>query len=266
MEEFQEADILWPDTAALSSREAARFFFVVPPSEMCYEVAAPAVCCCSVSSGTAGCSESEGFLSGAPAPSTAGASTDGDVKIDEEELREVEVLWPDTAQPDERPPADARGCYGWFCGDLGPDGGRHAKPPSGWRRRRPAASSPIDIPAKVTALHRVFGDARETGGCLEAAESHRRGPGRCRGALLPKTEAADRHMQIFWSVYILVITSARKHLSKTDLAVPTEGVHLPLSFEPRTSKGKASGVGNKYKQTEKRARKGSQISPSKNIL
>ncbi|KAL5226775.1 hypothetical protein ABZP36_015040 [Zizania latifolia] len=144
MEEFQEADILWPDTAALSSREAALFFFVAPPSEMCsYEVAAAA--CCSVSTGTAGCSE--GFLSGAPAPSTAGASTDV-VEVDEEELLEVEVLWPDTAQPDEQPPAGARGCYGWFRVDLGPDG-RHAKPPSGWRR--PAASSPIDIPAKVTA-------------------------------------------------------------------------------------------------------------------
>ncbi|KAL5227624.1 hypothetical protein ABZP36_015889 [Zizania latifolia] len=41
------------------------------------------------------------------------------------------------------------------------------------------------------------------------------------------------------------------------------GNNAGSSQEPLTSKGKASGVGNKYRQTEKRARKGSQISPSK---
>ncbi|KAL5221624.1 hypothetical protein ABZP36_026337 [Zizania latifolia] len=134
MEEFQEADILWPESAAPSSREGARFF-PAPSSEMCYELAAAR---CSVPSGTARCSEGFPFLSGA-------SNHDG---FDEEELLEADVLWPDTVQPapDEQPRGG--GYYGWFRGDLG-RAGRHAKTAAGWTR--PAASSPIDIPVKVAA-------------------------------------------------------------------------------------------------------------------
>ncbi|KAF0920994.1 hypothetical protein E2562_037918 [Oryza meyeriana var. granulata] len=141
MEEFQEADILWPDTAALSSQDGAHV--VAAPSEMCYDLAAP---CCSVSSGTSLFGRcSEGFLSGAP--STAGASND------DEELMEADVLWPDATQPDEQPRWGARGYHGWSRGDLGL-AGRRAKPAAAAARRegwRPAASSPIDIPAKAAA-------------------------------------------------------------------------------------------------------------------
>ncbi|EEC71472.1 hypothetical protein OsI_03728 [Oryza sativa Indica Group] len=139
MEEFQEADILWPDTAAVSSREGA------PSSGMRYELQAAS--CCSASSSGASlfgpCSRSEEFLSGAS--STAGASNDDE----EEELMEADVLWPDTApQPDEQPRWGASGYHGWSRGDLGLAGRLAAAKREGWR---PAASSPIDIPAKVAA-------------------------------------------------------------------------------------------------------------------
>uniref|UniRef100_A0A0D9V5L7 Uncharacterized protein n=1 Tax=Leersia perrieri TaxID=77586 RepID=A0A0D9V5L7_9ORYZ len=146
MEEFQEADILWPDTAAPSSQEGAA------PSEMCYELAAS--CCCSATSSGAslfGRCCSEGFLSGSP--STAGASNRDD--DDEEELMEADVLWPDTARPvDDQPCGGERGYHWWSRCDLGL-AGRRAKPVvaiavrrDGWR---PDASSPIDIPVKVAA-------------------------------------------------------------------------------------------------------------------
>uniref|UniRef100_J3L414 Uncharacterized protein n=1 Tax=Oryza brachyantha TaxID=4533 RepID=J3L414_ORYBR len=145
MEEFQEADILWPDTAAAASQEGA-------PSGMCYGLAAS---CCSVSSGATSlligrCSD--GFLSGSP--STAVASNDDDVD-EGEELMEADVLWPDTAQPDEQQPRGGVRVYrGWSRGELGSAGRR--RPKSGATARleghwRPAASSPIDIPAVKVA-------------------------------------------------------------------------------------------------------------------
>uniref|UniRef100_A0A0E0JIP2 Uncharacterized protein n=1 Tax=Oryza punctata TaxID=4537 RepID=A0A0E0JIP2_ORYPU len=137
MEEFQEADILWPDTAAAGSSQEGAL------SGMRYELAAS---CCSASSSGASlfgpCSEE--FLSGAP--STAGVSNDDD---NEEELMEADVLWPDTApRPDEQPRWGASGYHGWFRGDLGLAGRLATARREGWR---PAASSPIDIPAKVAA-------------------------------------------------------------------------------------------------------------------
>lgn len=135
MDEFQEADILWPDTAPSQQDEDALF---VMPSEM-YELAA------SASSGASLLGASEGFLSGAPP--TAGASSGAD-----EELHEADVLWPDTVQADE--PRGGAGGFGWFRGGFA-RAGRQAKPAAaavarceGWR---PAVSSPIDIPAKAAA-------------------------------------------------------------------------------------------------------------------
>ncbi|KAG8077911.1 hypothetical protein GUJ93_ZPchr0007g5533 [Zizania palustris] len=136
MEEFQEADILWPESAALPSRKGPPFF-AAASSEMCYYELAAA--CCSVPSSTARCSEGFSFLSG-------GSSNDDG--FDEEELLEADVLWPDTVQPAAAEQPRGGGYHGWFSGDLG-RAGRHAKPAAGWPR--PAASSPIDIPVKVAA-------------------------------------------------------------------------------------------------------------------
>lgn len=67
-------------------------------------------------------------------PWTAGASSGTD-----EEWQEADVLWPDMGQA-----ADEPRVGGWFRGDFVALAGRRAKPCAGWR---PAASSPIDIPA-----------------------------------------------------------------------------------------------------------------------
>jgi hypothetical protein len=131
MDELHEADILWPDTAP-SSLQPGEALLV--PSET------------SSSSGGATsslCRSDQGFLSGgAPSTCTAGASSG----VDEEEWLEADVLWPDTVRA-----ADEPRLGGWF-----PRAGRRVRPGpggglEGWR---PAASSPIDIPAKVAGYCR----------------------------------------------------------------------------------------------------------------
>ncbi|KAJ1285379.1 hypothetical protein BS78_03G275200 [Paspalum vaginatum] len=152
-DEFQEADILWPDTEDE---------LVVP--------FAPA--------GTGLPYEAAGSVSGAAAPVlgrrfeglfllstgarpwlSASASACADADDDGEEWQEADVLWPeDTA-------GEPRGGLGslWpFPGCTSPgSAGRHLMKPAaaarsdGWRTG-PAASTPIDIPANVFAARRRF--------------------------------------------------------------------------------------------------------------
>ncbi|KAM0869405.1 hypothetical protein ACQ4PT_040686 [Festuca glaucescens] len=132
MDEFHEADILWPNTAPSSSSQTGEA--LLAPSET------------STSGGGTSslCSSGQGFLSGG-APSTctvAGASS----AVDEEEWLEADVLWPDTVQTSDEPRVG-----GWF-----PRAGRRGRhgPAARLEGWRPAASSPVDIPAKVAGCCR----------------------------------------------------------------------------------------------------------------
>lgn len=136
MDEFQEADILWPDT-----EDELAPFAPMDTEELC-EAAG------SVSSVAPvfGRRFEVFFLSGA-GPSSL--SADGD---DGEEWQEADVLWPEPDTADER-----RGSGGsvWpFSGSSSFSGraGRRVKPAAatrdGWTTG-PAASSPINIPANV---------------------------------------------------------------------------------------------------------------------
>jgi hypothetical protein len=129
MDEFHEADILWPDTAPSSLSQPGEALLVPSGTS-------------SSGGGTSSlCSSDQGFLSGgAPSTCTAGAS-------DEEEWLEADVLWPEPV----RTAADEPRVGGWF-----PRAGRRTRPGhaarlEGWM---PAASSPIDIPAKVAGCCR----------------------------------------------------------------------------------------------------------------
>jgi len=135
MDEFQEADILWPDTEDE---------FAPMDMEELYEAAGSAS---SVAFAPVFGRRFEGFFLSGAGP---GASPDAD----DEEWQEADVLWPDTAD-------ELRGSGGglmWpFSGSSGGGrAGRRVKPAAarrdGWTTG-PAASSPINIPANV-ALRR----------------------------------------------------------------------------------------------------------------
>ncbi|XP_004972175.2 uncharacterized protein LOC101768574 [Setaria italica] len=141
MDEFQEADILWPDTT--EDEQVVPFATTDMVMEEPYGATA-----CSVS-GVApafGRRRFEGlFLPGAAGPSSsAGARPDAD--DDEEEWQEADVMWPDTVGIVPR---------GGGRELLSPFSGRHVSPAAARRDRwRPAASSPIDIPTNVAARRR----------------------------------------------------------------------------------------------------------------
>lgn len=136
MDEFQEADILWPDT------EDELVPFAPMDTEELYAGAG------SVSSVAPvfGRRFVEGFFLSGAGP---GASPDAD----DEEWQEADVLWPDTADG----PRGTGGLMWPFSGSSGgARAGRRVKPAAarrdGWTTG-PAASSPINIPANV-ALRR----------------------------------------------------------------------------------------------------------------
>ncbi|CAO2182902.1 unnamed protein product [Urochloa humidicola] len=142
MDEFQEADILWPDT----EDELAPF---ATTDNMVVEEEAVS----SVAPAALGRRRFEGlFVPGAAGTSSsAGASPDSD-EDDEEEWQEADVLWPDTMS------AVSRGGLLWpFPGGSG-RAGRGVNHPAAAAARhdrwRPAASSPIDIPATNAAARR----------------------------------------------------------------------------------------------------------------
>ncbi|CAO2178277.1 unnamed protein product [Urochloa humidicola] len=149
-DEFQEADILWPEAEdELAAPFATTDDMVI---EEAYGVAASPV---SHVAPVFRCHRFEElFLPGvAIASSSAGASPEAD---DDEEWQEADVLWPDTAS--------VVSCSGggggllWpFPGGSGRAGGRRANHPAATARRdrwRPAASSPIDIPSSAAARRR----------------------------------------------------------------------------------------------------------------
>ncbi|KAL6614523.1 hypothetical protein ACP70R_036793 [Stipagrostis hirtigluma subsp. patula] len=147
MDEFQEADILWPDAALPPQDE-----LLLAPSEP-YEP-------CTASSCTplfARRLDAAGFfLRGGPS-SSAGTGLVSDDDEEEEEWQEADVLWLDTV--DERRGGGALGAWP-FRGGFGCAGGRHVKPAAaarrqGWRTTSPAVSSPIDIPDNVAARRRL---------------------------------------------------------------------------------------------------------------
>ncbi|PNT72855.1 hypothetical protein BRADI_2g49777v3 [Brachypodium distachyon] len=120
MDEFHEADILWPDTAPPSLQQHRDLEVLFVPPEILHELAS------SSSSGGAFCRSDQG------AGASSAAEDDG------EEWQEADVLCPETvhdfvvARAGRRPmkPGAASRIEGWSAA---------------------AASSPIDIPAKVGA-------------------------------------------------------------------------------------------------------------------
>ncbi|WVZ68833.1 hypothetical protein U9M48_017721 [Paspalum notatum var. saurae] len=145
MDEFQEADILWPD-----SEDQLVVPFAPVGADLPYEAAG------SVSSGAAPVlgRRFEGLFFGPSLSASAGACDEED--DDEEEWQEADVLWPDTA-------VELRGRLGgslWpFPGCSASAAGRHLMKPAaarrdGWRTGPPAASTPIDIPGNVSARRR----------------------------------------------------------------------------------------------------------------
>ncbi|CAL4947448.1 unnamed protein product [Urochloa decumbens] len=142
-DEFQEADVLWPDTA---EDELAPF---ATTDDMVMEEEVSSV------APVFGRRRFEGlFVPGAAGTSSsADASPDAD---DDEEWQEADVLWPDTGSTVSR-----RGGGGLL---WPPFPGRSSSSQAGWRvnhpaaarrdRWRPAASSPIDIPTNNVAARR----------------------------------------------------------------------------------------------------------------
>lgn len=149
MDEFQEADILWPDTEDE---------LVVPSAPM--DTEEPYQAAGSVSNVALAPVFGRGlFFSGAGPSLSAGASHDAD--DDEEEWQEADVLWPDTAA-DEPRGSSAGGLMWPFSGSSGGGsraGLRRVKPAGaamrdGWTTTGPAASSPINIPGNVAPRRR----------------------------------------------------------------------------------------------------------------
>ncbi|OEL27182.1 hypothetical protein BAE44_0011800 [Dichanthelium oligosanthes] len=145
MDEFQEADILWPDT----EDELVPFAFVTTDMVMeePYEVATSSA---SSVAPLFGRRRFEGLFlpSAAATSSSAGVSPDAD--DDEEEWQEADVLWPDTVDIVPCGAGGGRGSLWPFPGGSG-RAGRHVSHPAAARRDwwSPAASSPIDIPANA---------------------------------------------------------------------------------------------------------------------
>jgi hypothetical protein len=163
MEEFQEADVLWPETPPpptppWGDRERyppelheAGFSFEPFGSE-------PAASSSSSTSSTSsappsGRGSSDGFLS--DVPSTFAGGHVGD----DASFQEADVLWPDVGYATRERGVDG-GDLWWFCCGFGADaaGGRPVEPgAAGGERgawRAPLVSSPIDIPTGVAAAAR----------------------------------------------------------------------------------------------------------------
>ncbi|CAO1945978.1 unnamed protein product [Urochloa humidicola] len=153
MDEFQEADILWPETEdeLVAAPFATTDDMVM---EEAYGVAASPV---STVAPVLRCRRFEGIF----LPGAAGTSPQGDDDDEEEEWQEADVLWPDTASIVSR--GGGGGGLLWpFAGGSGRAGQRANHPAAAARRDRwrPAASSPIDIPCSAAARRRYkFGTA-----------------------------------------------------------------------------------------------------------
>ena len=146
MDEFQEADVLWPDTedelVSFAATDAVMEFGDAGSS-------APSV--------APEFGRRRRFLPGAgPLSSPSAGAASPEVDDDEEEWQEADVLWPDTMSIVPRGggglllPLPAGGS------SLGLAGRHVNNNPAAARRdrRRPAASSPIDIPANAAARRR----------------------------------------------------------------------------------------------------------------
>jgi hypothetical protein len=161
MEEFQEADVLWPETPPPPTppwggreryppelHEAAFAGFSFEPFGS--EAAASSWSSTSSTSSAppSGRGSSDGFLS--EVPSTFAGGHDGD----DASFQEADVLWPDDGYATRERGVDG-GELWWFCFGFGADatGGRPAEPAAvGGERgawRAPLVSSPIDIPTGV---------------------------------------------------------------------------------------------------------------------
>ena len=142
VDEFQEADILWPDTedelVSFAATDAVMEFGDAGSS-------APSV--------APEFGRRRRFLPGAgPSSSPSAGAASPEVDDDEEEWQEADVLWPDSASMVPR-----GGSLLPFPSGGSGLAGRHANhhPAAARRdRRRPAASSPIDIPGNAAARRR----------------------------------------------------------------------------------------------------------------
>jgi hypothetical protein len=144
-DEFQEADVLWPDVTPRD--EAVLLPFA--PSEP-YE-AVSAVSRCVPAFGLAAGRHFEGSsFSHAGAQSSSSPDT-----TDDEEWQEADVLWPDTV---DEPWRGVGGSPWSFRGGFGPAGRCVETATPRDERWAPGVSSPIDIPANVSA-RRIVGAA-----------------------------------------------------------------------------------------------------------
>ncbi|CAO1944969.1 unnamed protein product [Urochloa humidicola] len=151
-DEFQEADILWPE----ADDELATPFVTTDDMDM----EEPYVAAASPVSHVAPvfrCHRFEElFLPGAASASSSAGASSTEAEGDEEEWQEADVLWPDTASVVSR--GGGGGGLLWpFPGGSGRAGGRRANHPAATARRdrwRPAASSPIDIPSSAAGRRR----------------------------------------------------------------------------------------------------------------
>ena len=142
VDEFQEADVLWPDTedelVSFAATDAVMEFGDAGSS-------APSV--------APEFGRRRRFLPGAgPSSSPSAGAASPEVDDDEEEWQEADVLWPDSASMVPR-----GGSLLPFPSGGSGLAGRHANhhPAAARRdRRRPAATSPIDIPANAAARRR----------------------------------------------------------------------------------------------------------------
>ena len=149
VDEFQEADVLWPDTEDELAPFAATDVVMEEPYGAATASSASSV---APEFGRPWRFQGRRFLPGAGPSSSAAASPD----TDEEEWQEADVLWPDTMSIVPRGggglllPLPAGGS------SLGLAGRHVNNNPAAARRdrRRPAATSPIDIPANAAARRR----------------------------------------------------------------------------------------------------------------
>ena len=150
VDEFQEADVLWPDTEDELAPFAATDVVMEEPYGAATASSASSV---APEFGRPWRFQGRRFLPGAgPSSSPSAGAASPEVDDDEEEWQEADVLWPDSASMVPRGgsllpfPAGGSGLAG-----------RHANhhPAAARRdRRRLAATSPIDIPANAAARRR----------------------------------------------------------------------------------------------------------------
>ncbi|KAK3161931.1 hypothetical protein QOZ80_1BG0083230 [Eleusine coracana subsp. coracana] len=156
-DEFQEADVLWPDD---TPRDEVLMMSMSPfaPSEP-YDEASR----CAPPFGRDDGLRFEGSPPFFPAGAQASSSPAGaipDTEDDEEEWQEADVLWPEEDTVVDEPWRGGGGSLWAFRGAFG-RGGRRVKPAAAPRREgwAPDVSSPIDIPANVAAARRLVGAA-----------------------------------------------------------------------------------------------------------